>query len=142
MFSLKVERISSLAVIHCRGRMVRSGAAFQLRDAVTRQRDARVVLLDLSEVAALEGGGLGMLLYLRIWAQDRGIQFKAMRPSHAVRQALESSRATAAIEIASTEALLSILGWEPGHACPGKEIRKPPLALQFASRECGVCSRP
>ena len=66
MFNLSVKKIGSVAIVHCEGRIVRSDAAFRLRDAVTRQRDARVVVLDLSGVEALEGGGLGMLLFLQM----------------------------------------------------------------------------
>ena len=52
-----------------------------MREAVTSQRDARVVFIDLSEVNALEGGGLGMLIFLQRWAQDHNIQLKLFNPS-------------------------------------------------------------
>ena len=54
-----------MAVLQCEGRIVRSEAAFELREAVTSQRDARVVFIDLSEVNALEGGGLNPSQSLR-----------------------------------------------------------------------------
>jgi hypothetical protein len=58
------ENIGEMAVIECEGRIDRSEAAFKLREAVTSQRDARIIVLDLSEVFAIEGGGLGMLVFL------------------------------------------------------------------------------
>jgi anti-anti-sigma regulatory factor len=59
MLSVHSENIGDLAVVECEGRVVRSEAAFKLREAVTSQRDARTIVLDLSEVHAIEGGGLG-----------------------------------------------------------------------------------
>ena len=113
MFDLNVEKIGKVAVVHCEGRIVRSDAAFRLRDAVTQQRDARVVLIDLSGVGALEGGGLGMLLFLQVWTRDHGIQFKVFDPPAGVRQTLERVRSAAAVEIAEMGEVLSLLGWGP-----------------------------
>ena len=62
MLNLHVDKIGDLAVVECEGRVVRSEAAFRLREAVTSLRNARIIVLDLSEVPAIEGGGLGMLL--------------------------------------------------------------------------------
>jgi hypothetical protein len=53
MLKLSVENIGDLAVVQCEGRIVQSEAAFKLREAVTLQGDARVVVLDLSEVRAV-----------------------------------------------------------------------------------------
>lgn len=113
MLKLNVERIGDVAVIHCEGRIVQSDAAFQLRDAVTHQKDARVVLLDLSGVGALEGGGLGMLLFLQMWTRDHGIQLKAFDPPASVRKSLVRAHSAAAIEIAGMGDVLSLLGWGP-----------------------------
>jgi anti-anti-sigma regulatory factor len=113
MFEVNVERIGNVAVVHCEGRIVRSDAAFRLRDAITQQRGARVVLLDLSGVGALEGDGLGMLLLLQMWTRDHGIQFKVFDPPASVRQSLERTRSAAAVEIARLGEVLSLLGWGP-----------------------------
>ena len=112
MLILNVWRIGKVAVIHCEGRIVRSDAAFRLRDAVAQQREARVVLLDLSGVQALDGGGLGMLIFLQMWTHDRGIQLKVFDPVAGVRRSLERTRsAAAAVEIAAMGEVLSLLGW-------------------------------
>jgi anti-anti-sigma regulatory factor len=112
MLTLSAWRIGRVAVIHCAGRIVRSDAAFRLRDAVARQREALVVLLDLSGVQALDGGGLGMLIFLQMWTHDRGIQLKVFDPVARVRRSLERTRsAAAAVEIAATDEVLSLLGW-------------------------------
>ena len=112
MLTLSAWRIGRVAVIHCAGRIVRSDAAFRLRDAVAQQREALVVLLDLSGVQALDGGGLGMLIFLQMWTHDRGIQLKVFDPVAGVRRSLERTRsAAAAVEIAATDEVLSLLGW-------------------------------
>jgi anti-anti-sigma regulatory factor len=109
MFNLKVDKIGNVAVVHCKGRIVRSDAAFRLRDAVTAQTYARVILLDLSGVEALEGGGLGMLLFLQVRIHSLGIQLKFFAPPAAVRHKLERTRA-AAVEIAGISQVRSLLG--------------------------------
>ena len=122
MFDLKVVKIGQVAVVRCEGRIVRSDAAFQLRDAVTQQRDARVVLLDLSAVETLEGGGLGMLLFLQMWARDQDIQFKVLDPPQSVRRSLERARTTALVEIGGMDDVISLLAWEREEF--GKDARR------------------
>ncbi len=109
MFNLKVEKIGKVAVVHCKGRIVRSEAAFQLRNAVAAQRHSRVILLDLSGVEALEGGGLGMLLFLQVWIHSLGSQLEFFAPPVAVRHKLERTRA-ATVEIAGISEVRSLLG--------------------------------
>ena len=57
MLSVHIDKIGELAVVECEGRLVQSEAAFKLRKAVVSQRNARIVILELSEVHAIEGGG-------------------------------------------------------------------------------------
>jgi anti-anti-sigma regulatory factor len=114
MLNVNVENFGKVAVVYCEGRIVRSDAAFRLRDAVTQQRDARVVLLDLSGVGALEGGGLGMLLFLDVWTRNRGIQLKVFDPTASVRKSIERVRSAVKVEIAGMAELLSLLRWERG----------------------------
>jgi anti-anti-sigma regulatory factor len=122
MLNLNVEKMGDVTVIRCEGRIVRSDAAFRLRDAVTQQRDARVVLLDLSGVDALEGGGLGMLLFLQVWTRDHGIQLKSFDLPARVRQSLERAHYASRVEIAATGEVQSLLSsgpaesWEPSRA--------------------------
>jgi len=67
MTTLVISRLLSAKAESCQ-----SDAAFKLRDAVTSQSEARTVVLELTEVHALEGGGLGMLIFLQRWARDHG----------------------------------------------------------------------
>ena len=91
MLKINVDNLGDLALVECEGRIVQSDAAFKLREAVTLQGDARTVVLDLSEVNAIEGGGLGMIVFLQRWAQDRHIRFKLFNPCKSVRERLKKS---------------------------------------------------
>jgi anti-anti-sigma regulatory factor len=81
MPSVHIDNLGEMAIIACAGRFVRSEAAFKLRDAVRSQTNARVVVLDLTEMQAIGGGGLGTLLLLQRWARDNDIRLKLFNPS-------------------------------------------------------------
>jgi hypothetical protein len=54
--TIHIENIGEMAVIECEGRIVRSEAAIELRKAVHLQSDARIIVLDLSEVNSCSDG--------------------------------------------------------------------------------------
>jgi anti-anti-sigma regulatory factor len=81
---VNIETLGEMAIVECAGRFVRNEAASKLRNAVTSQTNARVVVLDLTEMEAIGGGGLGTLLLLQRWAQDHHIQFQLFNPSEPV----------------------------------------------------------
>jgi anti-anti-sigma regulatory factor len=89
---------------------VQSEAAFQLRDAVTAQSNAGTVVLELSEVHAIEGGGLGMLMFLQRWARDHDIRFKLFNPSKSVRKKLEMISPLAELDIPTLDEMMTLLG--------------------------------
>ena len=110
MLKLNIDNIGDLAIVECEGRIVQSEAAFKLRDAVTSQCQASTVVVELSEVHALEGGGLGMLTFLQRWARDHGIRFKLFNPSTAVRKQLKMVSALAEFEIPTLDEMMALLG--------------------------------
>ncbi len=89
MPTVHIENVGKMAIIECAGRFVRNEAAFKLRDAVTSRTDARVVVLDLTEMRAIGGGGLGALVLLQRWAQDHDVRFKLFNPTGPVRDKLK-----------------------------------------------------
>ena len=109
MLALRIEKIGELAVVECEGRVVRSEAAVKLREAVTSLGNARIIVLDLSEVRAIEGGGLGMLLFLQRWAYGHDIQFKLFNPSRSVRDRLELVNSIAELDIATLHEMMELL---------------------------------
>jgi anti-anti-sigma regulatory factor len=110
MLDLHIEKIGDLAVVECEGRIVRSeAAAFKLREAVTSLRKARIIVLDLSEVRAIKGGGIGMLLFLQRWAYDHDIQFKLFNPIGSVRDRLELVNSITELDIATLYEMMALL---------------------------------
>jgi anti-anti-sigma regulatory factor len=110
MLSLHSDRVEDVAVVECNGRIVRSDSAFALRDMVMSQKDARTIVLDLSGVSAVEGGGLGMLMFLERWAYDHDIRFKLFNPKRSVRERLELANSVPEFEIATPDEILALLG--------------------------------
>ena len=104
-----IEKFGDLAVIECEGGVVLSEAGFRLREAVTSVRNARIIVLDLSEVRAIEGGGLGMLLFLQRWACDHDIQFKLFNPTGSVCDRLELVNSIAELDIATLHEMMELL---------------------------------
>ncbi len=109
MLGIHIENIGDIAIVECEDRIVRSEAAFKLREAVTSQRDARILVLDLSEVRAIEGGGLGMLLFLQRWAHEHAIRLKLFNPSNSVRDRLERANSIPQFDIATLEEMMALL---------------------------------
>jgi hypothetical protein len=69
MPSVRVDKVGEMAIIECAGRFVRTETALKLRDAVTSQTDAHVVVLDLTEMHAI-GGRSGVLVLLQRTARE------------------------------------------------------------------------
>ena len=109
MLNVNVDHIGDVAIVECDGRIVQSDAAFKLREVITSQRDARTVVLDLSRVDAIEGGGLGMLVFLQRWAQDHDIRFKLFNPRRSVRERLKKVRSMSKFDIPTLDELMAVL---------------------------------
>jgi hypothetical protein len=54
MLGVHIDKIGKMAIVECEGRIVRSESALRLREAVISQLDARIIVIDLSEVTAVE----------------------------------------------------------------------------------------
>jgi anti-anti-sigma regulatory factor len=109
VLNVTVDNIGELAVVECEGRIVQSDSAYKLREAVTSLTDARIVVLELSEVSALGGGGLGMLVFLQRWAWEHNIRFLLFNPSESVQNALKRARSIAEFYIPSFEEMMALL---------------------------------
>jgi anti-anti-sigma regulatory factor len=109
MLAIFVENLTDLAVVECRGRIIRSEEVFKLRDVVLAQADSHIIALDLSEVQAIGGGGLGMLVFLERWAREHDIQFKLFSPSKSVVDGLVLNRSILNFEIATFHEMMGIL---------------------------------
>ena len=108
MFNIHVEVIGDIAVVQCEGRIVQSDAAYRLRDEILSQRNARVVVVELSEVDTIEGGGLGMLAFLQRWAHEHNIKLKLFNPSSSVQDRLDHSWMPS-LDVATTDEVIALL---------------------------------
>jgi anti-anti-sigma regulatory factor len=110
MLNINVETFNDLAVVACEGRIVRDDAVFKLRYIVQALTTASTIALDLSEIKAIGGGGLGMLAFLERWARDHDIHLKLYCPSPAVLHGLAQNRSLANFEIATFSQMMTIFG--------------------------------
>ena len=109
MLKLGIERIGELGIVGCIGSIVSSKSAFDVRRAVMSLEDKRIIVLDLSELTAVENEGLGTLILLERWAHDRQIQFKVFNPRKSVRDRLELVRSHRAFDIAPLHEIMALL---------------------------------
>ena len=109
MLSIHVEKIGDMSVVECEGTVVQSEAAFKLHEAVTSQQDARIIVLDLSEVRAIEGGGVGMLVSLQRWAYDHDIRLKLFNPTNSVQDRLERASSLPEFDFATLNEMMALL---------------------------------
>jgi hypothetical protein len=93
MLTLQTKRIGEVAVVECSGRIVQSDSAFALRNAVVLLEDAKYILLNFSGISAIEGGGLGMLMFLQQWAHDHNIHFEVVHATRSVSDRLDMANA-------------------------------------------------
>jgi anti-anti-sigma factor len=106
---IKSEQTGDVAVLQCSGRIVRGEALHFLKDAVTNLNEPRMVVVDLTDVEMLDGGGLGMLVFLHRWTRDNGIQLKLVNPSTFVREMLDRTRLSCVFNISSVDDVVEIL---------------------------------
>jgi anti-anti-sigma factor len=114
MFKVDVEKTADVAIVRCIGRLIRGEAVSTLRNAVVSGTNGQTILLDLSEVEALDAGGLNALVSLRQWAVNRRIKVKLVDPSTFVREILMRFRLDRVFEISSFRDALVVLA---GHQC-------------------------
>ena len=114
MLNVTVAKIGELAVVGCEGRIVQRESAYKLREAVTSQTDAQIIVLELSEVRAIGGGGLGMLAFLQRWAREHNIRFLLFHPSKPVASRLKHARSIAEFYIASLQEMRALLAYANG----------------------------
>jgi len=110
MMTIEVDKSGDVAVVKCAGRLVRGVEVRTLRQAVVSEANTRVIMLDLSDVEALDAGGLAALLSLRQWARERKVQLKLVNPSHFVQEVLARTRLDSVFDISRFDHALYVLG--------------------------------
>jgi anti-anti-sigma factor len=110
MLTIDVEKANDVAVVHCGGRLVRGAEVSTLRNAVVSEKATRIVVLDLSQLEFMDGGGLNALVSLHHWTRNHGIQLKLVNPSRFVYEMLTRTRLTQVFDISSLHDALKVLG--------------------------------
>ena len=109
MLTLDVEKTGDVAVVRCAGRLVRGAEISTLRNAVVSEKNTRIVVLDLSELEAMDVGGLNSLVSLQLWSRNHGVQLKLVNPSRFVREMLTRTRLDHVFEVSSLHDALVVL---------------------------------
>lgn len=89
-------------VLHVSGQLVVGEAAAKLQENVTRVTDKRLIV-DLANVSAIDGAGLGTLVWLRNWAVSTGRKLSFANPTDRVLELLELTRLDMVLDICTTD---------------------------------------
>ncbi len=93
MLTVTVENLGEVAILHCLGRIV-FGDETAILCAAAKQK-GRNIVLDLTEVDAIDAAGVGALVAL----QAAGIYLKLMNPTQQVREILRVTQLDSIFEI-------------------------------------------
>jgi len=107
MLNVTIQHSEDMAVLRCVGRIVAGDEANILRKAVLSQVNSRTVVLDLTRVDAIDGGGMGVLVLLQEWARATEVDLKLMNPTLRVRELFELTNLDSVLEIFSSEDAVS-----------------------------------
>jgi anti-anti-sigma factor len=99
MFTVTVETFAEAVVLRCRGRIVRGDETSLLCSAM--RQEPRNVVLDLTEVDAIDAAGIGALVSL----QAAGIYLKLLNPPQQVREVLKVTKLDSLFEICESRSI-------------------------------------
>ena len=109
MLTVETERAGDVVVVKCAGRIVR-GQESTLRNAVLAQKLARVFVLDLTEVEALDAGGITLLVALHRWTEENRVHLKLVNPRPFVYDMLTRTHLDCVFDISSLHHVISVIG--------------------------------
>src|SRR5579863_4511827 len=109
MLKVNMDSVGEAAIVECEGTINGGDEALKLYDAVTGRAADRVIIIDLSKVSVTVGKGLNMLLFLKRWARQRGIQLELFNPCPSVRHELEHAISPYELEFVSLGEVMAVL---------------------------------
>jgi anti-anti-sigma factor len=98
MLTVNVHSASPAVTLLCHGRIVLGLEAETLR-CIATARPEQQVIVDLQDVHRMDASGLGLLVDLHCWAQQRAGGLRIANPSWAVRQLFALTRLESVLEI-------------------------------------------
>ena len=111
MLRVIIQHLGEMAVIRCVGRIVAGPEADTLREAALSQRQRRAVVLDLAGIDTVDGGGIGLLLFLQGWTRAVGIDLQLLNPAPHIRELLQLTNLDSVFKILfSTDPVSSLAG--------------------------------
>jgi anti-anti-sigma factor len=99
MLAVNIKKSEHGIVISCAGRIIAGTEIDTLRSVASAYRDQEEIVLDLANVSAIDGAGLGVLASLQSRARATGSRLVIQNPSSRVRQLLELTNLDSVIEI-------------------------------------------
>jgi anti-anti-sigma factor len=99
MLSIIVQDSGNVAVLGCEGRIVAGHEVDLLRSAALSRLNRRTVVLDLTRVETIDGGGIGLFVFLQGWARAAGIELKLRNPTQHVHEMLKLTNLDSVFEI-------------------------------------------
>lgn len=93
MLTVTVQDSGEVVILRCRGRIVQGDETALLCSAV--RRESRNIVLDLTEVQAIDAAGIGALVLL----QAAGIYLRLMNPNPQVREVLKVTQLDSIFDI-------------------------------------------
>ena len=107
--NIRTQRLERITILCLQGRMV-VGEMNPLRRAVHAQSNVDLVVLNLAQVSMIDASGLGILLELRQWSSEKGIELRLIEVGARVRQIFELACLDTVFEFSSPAEILSLAG--------------------------------
>ncbi len=123
MLNVSEQNLGQIAVLRCSGRLVLGNEITLLQRAVISQSSKRIVVLDLAGIDAIDGSGVGLLVFLHAWTRANHIEMRLMDPAKRVQEILELTNLQSVLATWSCEDLASLLS---GAARPAHVDEKRP----------------
>lgn len=89
MLRIVAEHLADITILRCFGRIVAGTEADSLKDAVAREADKRLVVIDLAGVDAIDARGLGLLVFLQALGYALSFELQFTNPTPGVEELLD-----------------------------------------------------
>jgi anti-sigma B factor antagonist len=98
--SLETVNRGDVVVVHCEGRIVYRDEAAEVSRVVGQALEqSHKLVLDLSGVTSIDSAGIGELVLLENWAQNKNVAFKCAGPNLLVRNLLELTNLDSVLDV-------------------------------------------
>lgn len=102
MLTVNVQSAPPIVTLTCGGRLVLGVEAETLR-CVAVSRPEHQVILNLQDVSTMDAAGLGLLVELHCWAQERSAELTIVNPSLPVRRLMALTNLESVLDVEEAE---------------------------------------